>query len=157
MTDADFMRQAIAVCRLGIANGQTPFGSIIVDRDGRLVAEAHNTVWLDTDPTSHAEIAAIRLASKALGEIALQGCTLYSTCEPCPMCLAACHWSKLDRVVFGASISDASSAGFSEMPVPASQLASLGKSPLKIEGGLLREECARLFEEWKASGKARVY
>src|SRR4051794_29768559 len=111
MTDEKFMQVAIAKTKAGIAAGQSPFGSIIV-RDGRIVAEAHNTVWRDTDPTAHAEVNAIRLASKALGTIDFTGCTLYTTCEPCPMCLTASHWARISRVVYGATIEDAEKAGF---------------------------------------------
>ena len=156
MTDIDWMRQAIAQAREGIAAGQSPFGSIVV-RDGCAVAAAHNTVWLDTDPTAHAEVNNLRAAARALKTIDLKGVTLYSTCEPCPMCLAATHWAKVDRLVFGASIADAASAGFSELPVPAATLAEMGRSPLVIEGGVLAEECAGLFREWKDAGLGRSY
>ena len=157
MTEEEFMRKAIAVCRRGIEAGQAPFGSILIDTDGRVVAEAHNTVWSDCDPNAHAEVNVIRRAAGSLGRIALRGCTLYSTCEPCPMCLAACHWAKLDRVVFGAAISDAAAAGFSEMPIPADRMVTLGQSPLIVRGGPLREECSQLFQEWKETGNAKAY
>src|SRR5690606_6084224 len=134
MDDRDAMNEAIRVCREGIADGQTPFGSAIV-RDGLLVAARHNTVWRDLDPTAHAEVHAIRAAAGALRPIDLSGCSLFTTCEPCPMCLAAIHWSRIDRVVFGATIADAAAAGFHEMPVAAAQLAALGHSPLRIEEG----------------------
>lgn len=156
MTESDFMRMAIAETREGIAAGQTPFGSIIV-RDGAVVASTHNTVWRDTDPTAHAEVNCLRLAAKTLATIDLKGCTLYSTCEPCPMCLAAIHWAKVDRVVFGASIADAAGAGFAELHVDARVLAEMGRSPLKVEGGLLREECVGLFQEWKDAGLGGAY
>ena len=103
MTDEDFMRLAIEKTREGIAAGQSPFGSAIV-KNGEVVAVTHNTVWKTTDPTAHAEVNCIRRAAASLGTIELAGCTLYSTCEPCPMCLAASHWAKIDRVVFGATI-----------------------------------------------------
>jgi tRNA(Arg) A34 adenosine deaminase TadA len=157
MSDADFMRIAIAACRRGIEAGQSPFGSAIVDAAGRVISEAHNTVWLDSDPTAHAEVNAIRSASRSLRVIDLGGCTLYTTCEPCPMCLAASHWSKVDRVVFGASIPDATAAGFSELNIPAARMVALGGSRLVVEGGLLRDECAGLFGEWKAAGKSKTY
>src|SRR5262249_54474183 len=117
----------------------------------------HNTVWLDTNPTAHAEVNCIRAAALALKTIFLHGCTLYSTTEPCPMCLAAIHWAKIDRVVYGAAIADAAAAGFKELYVDAKVLAQLGKSPLIVESGLLREECADLFLRWRRSGKARAY
>ena len=150
------MKLAIAKTREGIAAGQSPFGSVVV-RDGRVVASAHNTVWRDTDPTAHAEVNCLRASAKALETIDLAGCTLYSTCEPCPMCLAAIHWAKVDRVVYGASIADAADAGFSEMPVDARALAEMGRSPLIVEGGMLREECVALFREWKGAGLGRPY
>jgi guanine deaminase len=156
MTDADFMRRAIETTREGIASGQSPFGSVIV-KDGQVVAATHNTLWRDTDPTAHAEVNCLRRAAKALNTVDLSGCTLYSTCEPCPMCLAAIHWAKLDRVVFGATIDDADAAGFSELHVAAADLARMGGSPLVVEGGLLREECAALFDEWKRAGLCQAY
>src|SRR3954468_11820421 len=134
MTDPDFMRLAIARAREGIAAGQTPFGSALVF-EGLAIATTHNSVWPDTDPTAHAEVNCLRAAARSLRTIGLGGSTLYSTCEPCPMCLAGIHWAKVDRLVFGASIADAARAGFSEMPVAARELARLGRSPLVVEGG----------------------
>jgi guanine deaminase len=156
VTDADFMRRAVEKTREGIAAGQTPFGAVIV-RDGHLVAAAHNTVWRDTDPTAHAEVNAIRLAAAALGSIDLAGCVMYATCEPCPMCLAAVHWAKIDRVAYGASIADAAAAGFSELRLPAEELARLGGSPLRVEGGLLAEECRALFHLWRETHPDGAY
>jgi guanine deaminase len=156
MTDADFMRLAIEKTREGIAAGQSPFGSAIV-RDGAIVAVTHNTVWKTTDPTAHAEVNCIRAAATNLKTISLDGCTLYSTTEPCPMCLSAIHWAKIDRVVFGATIADAAMAGFAELFVSAKDLAMMGRSPLKVESGLLQQECAALFAEWKAAAKGGAY
>jgi len=156
MGEPDWMRLAIAKTREGIAAGQTPFGSVLV-RGGQVVAATHNTVWRDTDPTAHAEVNCLRLAARDLGTIDLAGSTLYSTCEPCPMCLAAIHWARVDRVVFGASIEDAAAAGFRELRVAAAALAELGRSPLKVEGGLLREECAALFAEWQRANIGHPY
>ncbi len=156
MTEQDYMRLAIRKTREGIAAGQSPFGSLIVRR-GEVVAVTHNTVWRDCDPTAHAEVNCIRAAAKALGTIFLNGCTLYSTTEPCPMCLSAIHWAKIDRVVFGATIADAAAAGFCELHVDACVLAEMGKSPLRVEGGLLRADCAALFSEWRAAGLCKPY
>jgi tRNA(Arg) A34 adenosine deaminase TadA len=156
MTEADFMRAAIEKTRAGIAAGQSPFGSVIV-HGGEVVAATHNTVWQTTDPTAHAEINCIRAAAKHLKTIFLTGCTLYSTTEPCPMCLSGIHGARIERVVFGATIADAADAGFHELFVPAKNLAALGRSPVKVESGLLQAECAALFDEWKRSGKARAY
>lgn len=156
MDDRELMQLAIDKTREGIALGQSPFGSIIV-REGAVVAATHNTVWRDTDPTAHAEVNCLRAAARTLGTIDLTGCTLYSTCEPCPMCLAAIHWAKVDRVAFGASIADAAAAGFHELHLGATDLARMGRSPLIVEGGLLRIECARLFTEWMQAGLCDAY
>ncbi len=156
MIDTDAMSRAIAACRIGLRLGQSPFGAAIV-KDGRVVCEAHNTVRLDNDPTAHAEVNAIRLASREMGTFDLSGCILYSTCEPCPMCLAATHWSRVDRLVFGASIADARSSGFREMPISAESMVKMGESPLRVEGGSLAAECRTLFDEWKAAGNANPY
>jgi tRNA(Arg) A34 adenosine deaminase TadA len=122
-----------------------------------VVAATHNTVWRDGDPTAHAEVNCIRQAARVLKTIALTGCTLYSTTEPCPMCLAAIHWAKIERVVFGATIADAAEAGFCELHVGAVELARMGGSPLRVESGLLRQECAALFAEWKQAGRSQAY
>ena len=148
MTDAEFMMLAIEQARLGIALGQSPFGSVVV-RDQKVIAATHNTVWRDSDPSAHAEVNTLRLACRSLSTIDLTGSTLYSTCEPCPMCLSAIHWARVTRLVFGASIADAERVGFREMPIPAVEMVRLGKSPLQVEGGLLENECRELFEEWR--------
>lgn len=156
MTDVDAMRLAIQKAQEGIAAGQSPFGAVIIDAD-KIIAVTHNTVWRDSDPTAHAEVNCIRRAASALKTIALRGCTMYSTTEPCPMCLSAIHWAKIERVVYGTSIADAAAAGFCELSVDAKRLAEMGKSPLRVESGLLREECAALFAQWQAAGLAQAY
>ena len=156
MTEAEAMRLAIRKAQEGIVAGQSPFGSVMV-RAGEVVAETHNSVWRDGDPTAHAEVNCIRSAAKALKTIFLHGCTLYSTTEPCPMCLSASHWAKIDRVVYGATIAEAAAAGFSELRIDAKTMVEIGKSPLRVDSGLLREECADLFNQWLRSGKAAPY
>lgn len=156
MTDVDYMRLAIRKAQEGIVAGQSPFGAVLI-KDERVVAATHNTVWRDSDPTAHAEVNCIRRAASALQTIFLNGCIMYSTTEPCPMCLSATHWAKIERVVYGASIADAAAAGFCELTVDAKRLVEMGKSPLRVESGLLREECAALFAQWQATGLARPY
>jgi guanine deaminase len=156
VTPEDYMRLAIEIAEVGIALRQTPFGAVVV-RDGVVLAATHNTVWRDTDPTAHAEVNAIRAAAGRLRQIALTGCVMYSTCEPCPMCLSAIHWAKLDAVYYGAVIADAEAAGFCELAVPAARLAELGGSPLRVLSGPLREECAGLFTKWKVAGLSSPY
>ena len=150
------MRLAIETTRAGIAAGQTPFGAVLV-RDGRVVATAHNCVWATTDPTAHAEVTAIRVAARQLHAIDLSGCTMYTTTEPCPMCLAAIHWARVDRVLYGATIADAAAAGFHELRVPATMMVEVGGSSLKVEVGPLREECRGLFDLWKKTGLSGTY
>jgi tRNA(Arg) A34 adenosine deaminase TadA len=156
MKAEEHMRLAIEVARKGIAAGQSPFGAVVLHGD-EVVASAHNTVWRDTDPTAHAEVNAIRQAAALLKRIKLLGCAMYTTCEPCPMCLSAIHWAGIEVVYYGAVIADASGAGFGELCVDAKRLAELGGSRLRVEAGPLRQECAALFAEWKAAGMARPY
>ncbi len=155
--DEKFMRLAIDKAREGVRCGQTPFGACIVSPDGIVLACDHNTVWHATDITAHGEVGAIRSACRALGSIDLSGCTIYSTTEPCPMCFSAIHWAKIRRIVYGASIADAQAAGFNELSIATTVMKETGGSPVEVEGGCLREECAALFAEWKDSGNARPY
>lgn len=156
MTEIDAMRYAIEKAREGIESGQSPFGAAVV-RGADVIAAAHNTVWRDCDPSAHAEVNAIRAASAAMKTIDLSGCTMFSTCEPCPMCLAAIHWAKIDRVVYGATIADAEAAGFAELCLAAAELARLGGSRLRVEAGPCRDDCLELFEEWKQRGMCKAY
>ena len=96
-----------------VAAGGGPFGAVIV-RDGELVAEGQNRVTRDHDPTAHAEVQAIRAAGRALGDFSLAGCVLYASCEPCPLCVSASLWARLDRVVFAADRDDAARGGFDD-------------------------------------------
>jgi tRNA(Arg) A34 adenosine deaminase TadA len=111
---AEFLRRAIALATENATSGKGgPFGAVIV-RDGRIVGEGVNSVTATHDPTAHAEVNAIRAATKALGTFTLAGCELYTSCEPCPMCLAASYWARLDRVYYGARAADAAKAGFDD-------------------------------------------
>jgi len=109
-----FMARAI---RLSIENVQSadggPFGAVIV-KDGKIIAEASNQVTTGNDPTAHAEVLAIREACKKLNTFELPGCEMYTSCEPCPMCLGAIYWARLDRVYFGNTAADAEEVGFSD-------------------------------------------
>jgi guanine deaminase len=156
MNDEAIMRLTIEKTREGIAAGQSPFGSTIA-KAGKVIATTHNTVWRTCDPTAHAEVNCIRQAALTLRTIDLKGCVLFSTTEPCPMCLAASHWAKIDRVLFGSTIADAAAAGFNELIVSAKDLVTLGKSPLVVESGFLQEECTALFAEWKKAGLCEAY
>ena len=153
---ADLMQLAIDKCRAGIEAGQTPFGCAIAQGD-RVLAAAHNTVLQTTDITAHAEMNAIREACRAAGSIFLDSAIVATTCEPCPMCMAALHWARVKTVYYGASIADARAAGFQELSVPAAKLVQLGDSPVELIAGLLAEDCRELFAQWKRSTVQPAY
>ena len=114
MTVNDHMRRAISLAEDNASSGNGgPFGAVIV-KDGKVVAEGSNTVTVDNDPTAHAEVNAIRRACAVLGTFDLSGCELYTSCEPCPMCLAACYWAHISRVYYAAGRDDAAAAGFDD-------------------------------------------
>ena len=108
--------KAIQLAVEGINNGCGPFGAIIA-KNGMILAEAVNRVTLDFDPTAHAEVVAIRKASKALRNHNLEGCTLYCSCEPCPMCLGAIYWAGISRVIYACDRHDAAQVGFSDKDI----------------------------------------
>ncbi len=150
------MRDAIAAARMGIAAGQSPFGACVV-RDGRLLARAHNTVCRDHDPSAHAEINALRAAGAVLGTHEFAGCTVYTTCEPCLMCFACCHWAHVERIVYGAGVADSAALGFGELPYDAGRLLHAASRPVALTGGVLRDECLDLFRLWQTSGVPERY
>lgn len=156
MNPAELMRLAIDKCRQGLSAGQSPFGCAIA-RGDELLSSSHNTVVLTTDITAHAEVNAIREACRHVGDIFLEGAIVATTCEPCPMCMAALHWARVDTVYYGATIADADAAGFNELQLPAQELLRLGGSKLKLIPGLLPEECKKLFAEWNANPKKMAY
>jgi tRNA(Arg) A34 adenosine deaminase TadA len=123
-----------------------PFGACIV-KGNKVIAISRNTV-LKQDATCHAEINAIRKASKKLRTYDLSGCWIYSTTEPCPMCFSAVHWSKINVLVYGNAIADAKSIGFNELPISSARMKKLGGSKLKISSGCMRDEANRLFKKW---------
>lgn len=110
----EFLRRAIALATENVvASRGGPFAAVVV-RDGKIVAEAANTVTATYDPTAHGEVNAIRAACRSLGTFSLAGCELYTSCEPCPMCLAACYWARLDAIYYGCGAADAARAGFDD-------------------------------------------
>ncbi len=145
----DFMRRAIARGAEAIgANRGGPFGAVVV-RDGRIVAEGANRVTSANDPTAHAEIVAIREACQALGAFSLAGAEIFSSCEPCPMCLAAIYWARLDRLWFANTRADAAAIGFDDaliyreiaLPITARAIPTTQ---------LLADEARATFTEWQA-------
>ncbi|MDD5409453.1 MAG: nucleoside deaminase [Candidatus Omnitrophica bacterium] len=154
--DEKFMRMAIEKAKEGVKKGQTPFGACIV-KGGKVIACCHNLVWKNSDITAHAEITAIRRACKKLKKVDLSGCVIYSTCEPCPMCFAACHWARIRRIVFGCTIKVAKSYGFNELRVSNLQLRRLAKSKVRVTPAISVKENIGLFNFWRKHESARVY
>lgn len=138
------MQRAIDRCKEAIAAGHAPFAACIV-RDNDLLSCENNLVVAMHDPTAHAEILAIRAAAERLGTHDLDGCVLYTTCEPCPMCFTAAHFARISRIVYGATIGDAALAGFDQLPVFASQLKLMGRSPVELTAELMRDACVAVM------------
>lgn len=113
MDKEDFMRKAIAIAKESVSNGGGPFGAVIVC-DGKIIARGSNSVTLLNDPTAHAEVIAIREACRKKGVFKLEGCELYTSCEPCPMCLAAAYWAGIAAIYYGCTRADAAGAGFDD-------------------------------------------
>lgn len=111
--DEKFMQQAIDLSIENVANGGGPFGAVIV-RDGEVIATGTNRVTATCDPTAHAEVSAIRAACAKLGDFKLTGCTIYSSCEPCPMCLSALYWAGVERIFYGNTKEDAKAINFDD-------------------------------------------
>lgn len=147
MNHQDFMRRAIALSRESVRRGGGPFGAVITKGD-QIVAEASNSVTLDGDPTAHAEVNCIRKAARELGTFNLQGCDIYTSCEPCPMCLGAIYWARLDHVYYGNDRKDAASIGFDDDFIY-QELALLPADRHKPMQMMLREEAMKAFEDWR--------
>ncbi len=156
MADPEFMRHAIRLAEEMMRAGRGgPFGAVIV-RGGRIIAEGHNKVTSDNDPTAHAEVVAIREACARLGAFSLEGAEIYTTCEPCPMCLAAIYWARLERVWYGNTRGDAALIGFDDDHI-------YREIPLAIDdraipmARLLPDDAARTFREWDAKPDKVMY
>ena len=151
MTDNDFlfMRRAIDLSLKNVKKGGGPFGAVVT-RNGEILAESCNLVTETNDPTAHAEINVIRVAAQKLKTFDLSGCVIYSSCEPCPMCLGAIYWARIDKVVFANTTSDAKSIGFNDALI----YEEISRPPeeRKIEfRQLLREEALMAFKAWEES------
>lgn len=149
MTEADkkFMMRAIELAREGVdRNEGGPFGCVIV-RDGRIVGEGNNRVTSTNDPTAHAEVVAIRNACANLGAFQLDGCTVYTSCEPCPMCLGAIYWSRPAGIFYAGTRVDAAAAGFDDKHFYSEMEKPNDDRQLKMVN-LLRSEAQQAFNEW---------
>ena len=149
------MREAIKLSAESVRSGGGPFGAVIV-RNGEIIAHGENRVTVCNDPTAHAEVSAIREAAARMGTYDLSGCEIYSSCEPCPMCLGAIYWARLDRLYYAGTRADAANVGFDdahiyeELPLDPSQR----ELPTQT---LLREEAQRVFEAWAGKLDKKEY
>ena len=147
MSDTEFMRRAIALSLAMLEQGSGPFGAVVV-KNSEIISEGANHVTATNDPTAHAEIIAIREASRALHCFDLRGCELFTSCEPCPMCLGAIYWARLDRVYFGGGAADASQAGFADSFIYA-EIAKPPSSRFVPMHQLMRDQALDAFRAWE--------
>ena len=148
--DEYFMLKAIAISEKGMnENDGGPFGAIIVNKDGEIIGEGNNKVTSSNDPTAHAEIVAIREACKELNNFQLEGCTIYTSCEPCPMCLGAIYWARPDRIVYACSREDAARIGFDDDFIYKEINVNVDEREIDTNQ-ILREEANKVFEKWEA-------
>ena len=149
MKQEDMMRRAVALSEKSVQTGGGPFGAVIA-KDGEMIAEASNSVTIDHDPTAHAEVNAIRQATKKLGTFDLSGCDIYTSCEPCPMCLGAIYWAHLDRIYYANDRKDAARVGFDDDFIY-QELALKPADRNKQMEILLSEEARKAFDMWAES------
>jgi len=140
------MIRAIELSIKSVNNGTGPFGAVIV-KDNKIISEGFNTVTLSNDPTSHAEIAAIRIACKHLNNFSLEGCYLFTTCEPCPMCLSAIYWARIDKVYYANTRSDAQKIDFSDALIYEELNKTIKERKIPMQQ-MMRDEALKAFEIW---------
>ena len=151
----ELMRRAIALSVESVAQGGGPFGAVIA-REGKIIATGANRVTLDCDPTAHAEIQAIREAARRLGTFDLGGCEIYTSCEPCPMCLGAIYWARLDRLFYAATKDDAARAGFDDAFIYR-ELALDPSQRRLATTRLLGDEALATFRAWEEKADRHPY
>ena len=150
----ELMRRAIALAIENVRSGGGPFAALIA-KDGRIVAEGANRVTLANDPTAHAEIVAVREACRVLQNFQLTGCDLYTTCEPCPMCLGAIYWARPSRVFYASTAADAAAAGFDDAFIYEELKKAAAQRQIPMSQ-MLREEALAVFTAWRnLSAKTR--
>ena len=147
MTKEELMRRAFALSENSVRCGGGPFGAVIA-KDGEIIAEATNSVTIDNDPTAHAEVNCIRKAARQLDAFDLEGCEIYTSCEPCPMCLGAIYWAHLDRIYYGNNRVDAAKIGFDDDFIY-QEIAVAPHERKRPMESMLPEEAIRAFEMWE--------
>ena len=146
MANPEFMREAIRLSIENVKNGGGPFGAVIV-KDNQIIATGVNRVTANHDPTAHAEVSAIREACQRLDTFDLGGCEIYTSCEPCPMCLGAIYWAHIDKIYYGNNKTDAAAIGFDDSFIY-DELALPREERQKAMEKLLPEEAIAAFELW---------
>lgn len=147
LSDSEMMMRAIEIARKGMLSGcGGPFGAVVA-RNGAIIGEGSNEVTSTNDPTAHAEIVAIRNACREIGSFQLEGCSIYTSCEPCPMCLGAVYWARPARFFYAATREDAAAAGFDDEMIYEEIALPVNERRLDAQN-LLREEARRLLAEW---------
>ena len=149
------MREAIKLSAESVRSGGGPFGAVIV-RNGEIIARGENRVTVCNDPTAHAEVSAIREAAARMGTYDLSGCEIYSSCEPCPMCLGAIYWARLDRLYYAGTRADAANVGFDDAHIYEELPLAPSQRELPTES-LLREEAQIVFEAWAEKADKKEY
>ena len=144
--DKQFMREAIHLANESVAHGGGPFGAVIV-KDGEIIAGSSNSVTIDNDPTAHAEVNTIREACRQLGTFDLSGTTIYTSCEPCPMCLGAIYWAHISRIFYGNTRKDAADIQFADDFIYEELDRPFGERTVPITP-LLRDEALETFRQW---------
>ncbi|AFY99145.1 nucleoside deaminase [Calothrix sp. PCC 6303] len=142
MDDHNFMRVALEAAK----KGDAPYGAVLV-KDGEVFAIAHNTVKQDHDPSAHAEINVIRKLTAKLKNPSLEGYTIYTTGEPCPMCATACIWAGISEIIYGASIIDLVEVNQSQIDISCEEVIAKSFRNIRVTRGVLREECLSLFKK----------
>ena len=155
MNSVELMQRAITLSEESVMSGGGPFGAVIA-KDGTVVAEASNMVVPSNDPTAHAEVMAIRKAAHVLGKYDLSGCEIYTSCEPCPMCLGAIYWAHLDKVYWANGRKDAAEAGFDDDFIYKEMNLSPAQRTLPSEV-LMPDGAVKAFEMWNDKGDKVEY
>lgn len=153
--DEKFMQQAIDLSIESVANGGGPFGAVIV-RNGEVIATGTNRVTATCDPTAHAEVSAIRAACAKLKEFKLSGCTIYSSCEPCPMCLSALYWAGVERIFYGNTKSDAKAINFDDSFIYDQIALDYSKRSIPCIN-IMRDKALEGFREWSEKEDKVLY
>lgn len=144
--DRQFMREAIRLANESVQRGGGPFGAVVV-KDGQIIAGSANSVTIDLDPTAHAEVNTIRAACRRLGTFDLSGCVIYTSCEPCPMCLGAIYWAHIDRIYYGNTRKDARDIDFADDFIYDELECPMDQRTVPIIP-LLRDEALESFRRW---------